>query len=682
MRHKKWYWAARALVSGAASVWAGGSGWALDGSNDVAVAVPVENLTGWKTFEVLSAGDALGSVAVEGFQWTGRHGAWDGLGAYLHDPATLRVFLNHETGVGTISRVDLDVPTLKTWIAIGHPNNTNSNQVDPQGAVVRAVSRGWLTGPNSLRRPCSGNVWMGDTFGPGRGFAETLYLTGEEEAGGYFHVIDVATRQLFKCPALGQGRWENATIIDTGRTDTVALLLGDDGGTFVPTPLRLYVGLKMAGGDFLERNGLSDGTVYHWNPVGEGTDIHGLTNGMTLDGTWMEDPAGAARLFKLEDVHTDMNPTSPGFGTDTAIDCEGRAIYTMDFAGLDFEAGGLGAQRDTTIRTLFKAGTQAGGNSFSRMDNVVWSGDGNLYVNEDDGEGDIWMVDVASLRASYENLDFTPDASQVRNILDAAFVSETSGIIDISEHVGYEPGGVFLTTGQSATYQYNQMALLVSPSATPLSVHQVAYFAGSGGVVEGGATQLVATGAHAAMVTATPALGFRFVSWSDGVLTPRRFERDVAADFQATATFELGRSYDLWIAGYPSLTGADALVGADPDGDRVVNEKEFACNMDPTVFDWKILPGGTGTAGLPLIELRSLLLDRRMVVEYVRRVGVPELAYYPTYGPDFVSPWRLGGKERVIPIDGNFERVVSEDAWNVSAGRTGFALMVLDLATP
>ena len=175
------------------------------------------------------------------------------------------------------------------------------------------------------------------------------------------------------------------------------------------------------------------------------------------------------------------------------------------------------------------------------------------------------------------------------NILDAEFVRESSGIIDISEEIGYEPGGVFLITGQSEIYVRNQMAMIVSPQATPLSDHRVAYFAGGGGSVEGGAAQLVASGAHAGMVTATPAEGFRFVRWSDGLTTPRRFERNVSADFQATAIFEYGSSYDAWISRYPGLVGVDTLPRADPDGDRVSNQMEFGSNLDPTVKDARIL---------------------------------------------------------------------------------------------
>jgi hypothetical protein len=40
--------------------------------------------------------------------------------------------------------------------------------------------------------------------------------------------------------------------------------------------------------------------------------------------------------------------------------------------------------------------------------------------------------------------------------------------------------------------------------------------------------------------------------------------------------------YATWLGAYPSLTGADALPGADPDGDGMTNQQEFAFGLNPT----------------------------------------------------------------------------------------------------
>jgi hypothetical protein len=305
---------------------------ALDGGNDVFITVPSGTTTGWKTFEIITADDMLGALAKEGFDWTSDHDEWDGLGAYLHDSTTLRTFVNHESGsASNFSRIDLNLANLQAWIAAGMANNDNSNQVAAPGSIVTAVSLGWTSigsGFDPLDNPCSGNVWSADTFGPSRGFAETLYLAGEEYFDGHFWVLDVATRTIYEAPDLGTGSWENACPVDTGRTDTVALFLSEDldSSSSGTAPLRLYVGLKNPSGNFLQRNGLSGGTVYTWDPIGLGDSTVGTTsgifaagNGTVVSGTWNTLSARAALFSKMEDVHINSNPSSPGYGVEVVL---------------------------------------------------------------------------------------------------------------------------------------------------------------------------------------------------------------------------------------------------------------------------------------------------------------------------------------------------------------------------
>ena len=68
---------------------------------------------GWKAFEVLTTGD---NPTGDGFNWS-MPGTFDGLGALLADPSTLRVQVNHEISDATISEVDLDLSSLQTAIS-------------------------------------------------------------------------------------------------------------------------------------------------------------------------------------------------------------------------------------------------------------------------------------------------------------------------------------------------------------------------------------------------------------------------------------------------------------------------------------------------------------------------------------------------------------------------------------
>lgn len=333
------------------------------------------------------------------------------IGAYRldGDSDTLRVFVNHEAGSGsTFSRVDLNIPSLKTWIVAGSPNNTNSNQVSPASSVVQVVSRGWTnvdpSATNPINNPCTGNVWLADTFGPGRGFADSVYLTGEEtfNSTGHIWVMDLGTRTLYEALDLGDGSWENATIIDTGRTDTVALLLSEDNGastTAGTPPIALYVGSKNpdSSAGFLARNGLVGGSLYYWHADSAETNgtmssgVFSIGNGTTVSGSWKSAKQGALLFSKSEDVHTNMDKDSEGYGVEVALASQDQAVLLIDCSQLEFTAGDLSpAARNSNIRVLYAASTQASTtNDFEGMDNLVWSPDGNIYVNEGDGEGDI-----------------------------------------------------------------------------------------------------------------------------------------------------------------------------------------------------------------------------------------------------------------------------------------------------
>lgn len=508
--------------------------WALDGRNNVFI---TGIAPGWKTFEIIRGEDSLGELAVEGFDWSvGAFQDWDGVGAYRESDTSLRVFINHENSVSTFTRVDLDVANLLSWIDSGIPNNTNSNQVLPDGSVVKAVSRGWLdVDENSLsvplRNPCSGNVWMADTFGLGLGFADNLYLLGEEteQPGGSIWVMDLSDRKLYEAVDLGAGRWENACPIDTGRTDTIAIVLSEDRGPwpsdrepydYESSPLYLYVGMKNPAGNFLERNGLSGGTIYYWDPTSEEgvsyatmDGIFSFGNGARVTGEWVTDLTNAARFSKSEDVHTNMNKDDPGYGREVALACQYEAVFKIDFTNTPFVQGALGAKPMSEITVLFAA--EGSGDVFNDMDNLVWSADGKIYVNEDDGEGDVWVLDPAALEAGYAVGDYTPDSTQYANILDAEYILESSGIIDVSEHLGYQAGSIFMTAGQSNSPIVNQLALMVSPQAAPLS-----------------------------------------------------------------------SAYSDWAASHPALdTEAKRLDTADPDMDGLLNAVEFALGLSPVQVD-------------------------------------------------------------------------------------------------
>ena len=70
-----------------------------------------------------------------------------------------------------------------------------------------------------------------------------------------------------------------------------------------------------------------------------------------------------------------------------------------------------------------------------------------------------------------------------------------------------------------------------------INTYTLTYTAGAGGLISGTTPLTVAYGADGAEVTAVPDTGYRFVRWSDDVLTASRTDRNVTADISVTAVF-------------------------------------------------------------------------------------------------------------------------------------------------
>ena len=97
------------------------------------------------------------------------------------------------------------------------------------------------------------------------------------------------------------------------------------------------------------------------------------------------------------------------------------------------------------------------------------------------------------------------------------------------------------------------------------------YAAGANGSLTGATHQEVAYGGNGTAVTAVPATGYHFVSWSDGVLTATRTDTNVTADVDVTASFAIDTFTLKYAAGaHGSLTGnASQTVNYGADGTPV-----------------------------------------------------------------------------------------------------------------
>ncbi|MBL8660879.1 MAG: hypothetical protein JNM75_14120 [Rhodospirillales bacterium] len=241
--------------------------------------------SGYGTEPLLTIGDSVeGSGAFTGE--TGHYipvGIPDGLGATKLDDDTVRVFMNHEIEEGgTAYTVNNGIPGVEPYSLQGarisyfdidsHTHTIEDGGIaynriyGIDGALITDLDHFAQTtagGEDGFSRFCSSSLFEPDTFGPGTGFANPVYFTGEEVDDGVFYALDVTHGALHAAPALGRGAWENLSVVDTGNPNQVGLLLGDDTSGNL---LYLYVGEKNAIGDgsFLDRNGLAKGQLYAW----------------------------------------------------------------------------------------------------------------------------------------------------------------------------------------------------------------------------------------------------------------------------------------------------------------------------------------------------------------------------------------------------------------------------------
>ncbi len=456
-------------------------------------------------------------------------GIFDGQGAYSNGDGTYTLLVNHEVGASVayaytaeglnaavtgsrISRLVVDIDADDN-----RANGFQSRIVTGGLAYDKVIG----TDTNGFDRFCSANLVEANSFGTNRGFANRIYLTGEEVfggGGGAFYALDTANSDLYQVNAFGKGTWESATAIDTGSTNTVAVLLFDD----AKAPLYLWVGTKTSGG-FLERNGLAEanGSLYTYvptprfgetgnnaDPGPDSDDLKALALGAPLAGSWVkiEKPAGKASYADLTDAELrtlatglgalqlsriedgEVNPlngqqvafVSTGTKDFTNGDLYGN-VYTLGFADAFSPDGSLATTGASTLRVIYDADRLADPTTGLRNpDNMTWSADGFLYLQEDrangggtsvaDGnfgttEASIWKLNpsgrvdpvtgVPSERWAQIDRTAVPTAYGQSQ---AAYTGadnpgvgnwESSGIIDVSQIYGATAGSFFVANVQA-----------------------------------------------------------------------------------------------------------------------------------------------------------------------------------------------------------------------------------------
>ncbi|WP_413172269.1 alkaline phosphatase PhoX [Anabaena azotica] len=464
----------------------------------------VKGLDGYTVDPIFTVGETIGTYAPVGIL--------DGTGAFELNDTTVRVLVNHElaNNVGynytlesgaslpgaRISYFDIDKRTLQI-VDSGLAYDTIYNRA---GEVVDAASDLEFGG---LNRFCSANLMEANHFGNNKGFADRIYFAGEETDGGTQFALDTATNQLWALPWLGRAAWESATELDTGNTDQIALLIGDDRQE---APLLLYVGEKNAAGDgsFLDRNGLAEGKLYVWvaddtadasdaieadprdfNGSGNSTngkfvaidyyrpDLAGTADYDALGFATQEKQdalaaaAGAFKFSRPEDV-----ATNPFDGTQAVLASTGRpeVFDGQDTWGTTYKIDvDFGATEIKANLNILYDGNDDGNKDFGLRspDNLDWADDGKIYLQEDRAissslfgatsgeEASIWVLDPSAT-------DPAATATRIAQIDRSGVPSdqtdssptdignwESSGILDVSTLFGNDPGSMLILDVQA-----------------------------------------------------------------------------------------------------------------------------------------------------------------------------------------------------------------------------------------
>ncbi len=462
--------------------------------------VPVVG-SGWVLSPLVTIGEPL-----FGYSPPGR---LDGIAAFALGSQVVRVLANHElrdwqgypyalangtvlTGA-RISFFDIDATTRQV-VNAGLAYDTIRAR---NGQIVTDGVGGVALDTPGLGRLCSAQGVLAGELG----FVDDIMFSGEEVHGGTEFALEIATRTMWALPALGRAAFENVAIVQPPSSDTVAILITDDRSS---APLWMYIGEKATGNfrrgrtgrlskHFLDRNGLSRGTLYAWV-----ADDPSVRNPDDFNGTGVAEPGtfvpvdyyrpelagqsgydklgyatqgkqdtlalstlGAVRFAKNEDI--DTNPANPlqlamattGHASNWPSDAWGN-LFLID---LSYDDSGAELVPRATL-TIAYDGDDAGAGAYAHPDlglrnpdGVLWSGNGRVYVQEDathpdfgdvsGEEGSIWEFDPAtSVLARIAVMDrsaVAPDGSTDSSPL---FVGawESSGLLDVTDLFDTAPG--------------------------------------------------------------------------------------------------------------------------------------------------------------------------------------------------------------------------------------------------
>jgi hypothetical protein len=460
-------------------------------------------------------------------------GVLDGLAAFAEGDGRVTVLATHELEGGKGYPYALpDGRQLKGARITRFTLDAGARRIVAAGLAFRDLrDRAGAAQRVPLEVLCSAAGYEPGSFG----FVDRVFFVNEEVSkaeghphGGSVYALDVRGETLWAAPELGRGSWENVAAVTTpdgAEPDGhVALLLGDD-LEYGRAPLYLWIGRKRPGGSFLERNGLARGQLHVWvadngdrtpqdwtgsgtrragrfvplaarlADPGPGTDALGYRDDTAL--RIEAERLGAFMFSRPEDLHADPRDgtrvafASTGHGQKFPADDWG-GIYLLE---LQFSPDGDAFVARAELTLLYDS-DDTGDIGIRNPDNLVWAGDGALYVQEDKAVKRARFGAASGREASVWRLDpRRPETPQRLATIDRRAVPsgatdakagelgawESSGIIDVTALLPGPTAEIRLLLdvqahgvtdgpvgGARDLVQASQLLLLEGPALTPV----------------------------------------------------------------------------------------------------------------------------------------------------------------------------------------------------------------------
>lgn len=404
---------------------------------------------GAKIVSVLTENDAVGGYRFAGIP--------DGMGAFDNGDGTFTVVINHEHGNGSgVTRAHGSKGAfVSKWVIKKDANDlkvlSGSDLIQKihlwdktnQNYVSYNITNGFATG---LNRFCSADMPAVSAFynsATGKGTKSRFLMNGEESGADgrpFAHIVTgPEAGNSYHLPHLGSASWEN--YLACPKESDTTILIGTDDGT--DGQVYVYVGVKQATGNEIERAGLVGGKLYGvkiGSMVAEDRNVIIKDSAFTLvDLGNIRDMAGNAfntlsnnngvfRFNRPEDGAWDPKNPNNFYLLTTASTTSPSRMWRFNFSDLGNPAAGGKI-------TMALTGTEGQ----IMMDNLGIDHWGHILIQEDQG-GDptlasTWQYNIA-------NGDFKRYMIHDSDKFYAggsAFITtneEASGIIDVQEILG------------------------------------------------------------------------------------------------------------------------------------------------------------------------------------------------------------------------------------------------------